>query len=97
MKETIVVRLASRGQYKVGNLQEDLLNELNDIDNQIVSLLAETEETIQSLLLQIVERVIEQGDIIDDELTDSDLILPPSDLNLAEAASLFRGEGIFPG
>ena len=97
MRETIVVRLASRGQYKVGRHPEDLLNELNDIDNQIVRLLSETEEKMHNLLVQMVERVIEQGEVIDDELIDSDLILPPSDLNLAEAASLFRGEGIFPG
>lgn len=97
MRETIVVRLASHGQYKVDRHQEDLLNELNDIDNQIVRLLSETEEKMHNLLLQMVERVVEQGELIDDELTDSDLILPPSDLNLAEAASLFQGEGIFPG
>jgi hypothetical protein len=97
MKETIVVRLASRGQYKVGSHQADLLDELNDIDNQIVRLLSETEEKMRNLLVQMVERVIEQGEVIDDKLIDSDLILPPSDLNLAEAASLFRGEGIYPG
>lgn len=96
MNETIVIRLASRGQYKVDRHQEDLLNELDAIDNQIVRLLSETEEKMHDLLVQMVERVVEQGEVIDDELTDSDLILPPSDLNLAEAASLFRGEGIFP-
>ncbi len=52
---------------------------------------------MHSLLLQMVESVVEQGEVLDDELTDSDLILPPPDLNLAEAASLFQGEGIFPG
>ena len=96
MKETIVVRLASHGQFKVGRRQEDLLNELNDTDNQIVRLLSETEEKMHSLLHQMVEKVIEQGEVVDDELIDSDLILPPSDLTLAEADSLFRGEGILP-
>ncbi len=32
----------------------------------------------------------------DDELEGSDLILPPADISLAEAAGEFTGEGLIP-
>ena len=33
----------------------------------------------------------------DDQLTGSDIILPPPDVSLAEAQSEFQGEGLIPG
>ena len=41
--------------------------------------------------------VREQGEqLADDDLSTSDVILPPADTSLAEAAEEFTGEGLIP-
>jgi hypothetical protein len=52
---------------------------------------------MQTLLDEMADQVRARGKVVDDTLTGSDLILPPADLTLAEAAELFRGEGLIPG
>jgi hypothetical protein len=95
MSKELVIRLAGRGQYQVPAGGEDLLKELNRIDNEIVARLAQAQGDLQELLEQMESRVLVAGERIDD-LVSSDLILPPEDLTLAEAAELFHGEGIIP-
>ena len=97
MSGKLIVRLASRGQYEIDDDRERLLVELNQIDNRIVALLSQTEREMQKLLDEMADQVRTRGKVVDDTLTESDLILPPADLTLAEAAELFRGEGLFPG
>lgn len=97
MRRELIVRLSSRGQYKLAADDEAVLAELNELDNQIVALLAQTESRVQGLLEQMAAQVEARGQVLDDTLASSDLILPPTDLTLAEAAELFQGEGIIPG
>ncbi|MEJ2560183.1 MAG: hypothetical protein P8186_29010 [Anaerolineae bacterium] len=97
MSDKLIVRLASRGQYEIDVDREELLAELNQIDNRIVALLSRTEREMQKLLDEMANQVRARGKTVDDTLTGSDLILPPPDLTLAEAAELFRGEGVIPG
>ncbi len=97
MSDKLIIRLASRGQYEIDDDRERLLAELNQIDNQIVALLSQTEREMQKLLDEMANQVRARGKVVDDTLTESDLILPPADLTLAEAADLFRGEGLIPG
>jgi hypothetical protein len=97
MSGKLIVRLASRGQYEIDDDRERLLVELNQIDNRIVALLSQTEREMQKLLDEMADQVRTRGKVVDDTLTESDLILPPADLTLAEAAELFRGEGLIPG
>lgn len=102
MDKQLIVRLSGRGQYAGGvppttTDDETLLVELNELDNQIVALLAQTESELQRLLEQMAARVEAHGEIVDGSLEASDLILPPTDLTLAEAAELFTGAGIIPG
>ena len=97
MSDKLIVRLASRGQYEIDDDRERLLVELNQIDNRIVALLSQTEREMQKLLDEMADQVRTRGKVVDDTLTESDLILPPADLTLAEAAELFRGEGLIPG
>ncbi len=102
MNKQLIVRLSGRGQYAGGvppttTDDETLLVELNALDNEIVALLAQTEAELQRLLEQMVARVEAHGEVVDDTLAASDLILPPTDLTLAEATELFTGEGIIPG
>jgi hypothetical protein len=97
MSDKLIVRLASRGQYEIDDDRARLLAELNRIDNRIVALLSQTEREMQKLLDEMADQVRTRGKVVDDTLTESDLILPPADLTLAEAAELFRGEGLIPG
>jgi hypothetical protein len=97
MSDKLIIRLASRGQYEIDDDRERLLAELNQIDNRIVALLSQTEREMQRLLDEMANQVRARGKVADDTLTESDLILPPADLTLAEAADLFRGEGLIPG
>lgn len=97
MSDKLIIRLASRGQYEIEADRERLLAELNRIDNRIVALLSRTEREMQTLLDEMADQVRASGKVVEDTLTGSDLILPPADLTLAEAAELFRGEGLIPG
>ena len=92
-----IIRLSGRGQYKLTADNEALLAELNELDNEIVELLAQTESQVQRLLEQMAARVEANGQPLEDSLEASDLILPPTDLTLSEAAALFKGEGLIPG
>jgi hypothetical protein len=98
MKETLIVRLAgNRGQIAVRKDAETLLRALNDLDNQVVALLERSQADLRRLLEQMAEQVDAAGEPVKNDLVKSDLILPPVDLTLAEAAQLFVGEGILPG
>lgn len=96
MKETFIVRIAGAGQYQVPG-DEELLAELNALDNRIVALLQNAETELQRLLGQMARLVRERGPSLEAALVESDLILPPEDLTLCEAAELFEGEGLIPG
>ncbi|MEJ2353908.1 MAG: hypothetical protein P8Y03_29390, partial [Anaerolineales bacterium] len=86
MSDKLIVRLASRGQYEIDVDREELLAELNQIDNRIVALLSRTEREMQRLLDEMANQVRARGKVVHDTLTESDLILPPADLTLAEAS-----------
>lgn len=96
MKETLIVRIAGASQYEVPG-DANLLVELNALDNRIVALLQESEAELRRLLGQMVALVRQRGHPLQDTLTESDLILPPEDLTLCEAAELFEEEGLIPG
>ena len=55
------------------------------------------EPGFQELWSQMLELVAADGKAIDEEeLTESDVILPPRDISFAEAAGEFTGEGLIP-
>lgn len=97
MSDKLILRLSSLEQYAVNQNKESLLQILNEIDNQIVHLLMDTESQIQSLLIRMERLVKDRGIDVTDELIDLDRILPPTDLDLSEAIKIFEGEGILPG
>ncbi len=92
MSETLVVRLSGRGQYEIVTVtgKDALLAELNELDNEIVALLSRTESALQMLLEQMATRVEMHGAALQDAVVPSDLILPPTDLTLAEAIKLLK-------
>jgi len=82
------------GQYRA---PEALCNELNQIDNRIVKLVEEGKaEEFQKELAKLISEIKKNGEPVGaEEITESDIIVPPADLSLEEAKDIFKGSGIF--
>ena len=91
----MIVRIASEGQFK---MPEDAVDRLNELDNQAVAAVeAGDEGQFHDLWGKMLELVRSSGKPVDDdELVASDVIFPPADISLAEAAHEFTGEGLIP-
>jgi hypothetical protein len=91
----MIVRVSGEGQYEVPDDQAERLNEL---DNEAVAAAQSGDEAkFKELWEQILALVTNEcRPLADDELVESDVILPPRDVTLAEAASEFTGEGLIP-
>lgn len=95
MKRRVVIRLSSREQYEVVD-NDSLLVELNKLDHKITALLRQAEGEMQALLAQMAG-LVEQRGRVTGAIEPSDLILPPLELTLAEAAVICAGEGLLAG
>jgi hypothetical protein len=91
----MIVRLMGEGQYRI---DDALLNQLNELDVQAQAAMdAEDEPALDDKLDQMWQLVRDQGEqLSEDELSPSDLIIPPSDLTLEETRKLFSDEGLIP-
>jgi len=92
----VIVRISSEGQYR---LQSVHLDALNILDNELVNIIADCdEESFRALFDDMLDYVRQNGELLPpDTLEESDTILPPPDITLDEARSLFAGEGLVPG
>jgi len=92
----VIVRISTEGQYELG---EDASAALNELDNQVVSACdADDEQAFNATFGRLLELVRTEGHPVpDDELTGSDVILPPPDVSIEEAKADFTGEGLIPG
>ena len=91
----MIVRIATESQYKLG---DEAAEELNDLDNDVVAAVeAGDEERFGEVFAQLLELVRADGTPLgEDELEESDVILPPPDTSFVEAAAEFTGEGLIP-
>jgi hypothetical protein len=91
----VIVRISGEGQFRLPDEDADRLNEL---DNRAVAAVEQGDETgFRELWSQMLELVASDGNALDDEeLTDSDVILPPRDITFAEAKGEFSGDGLIP-
>jgi len=91
----VIVRVSGEGQFRLPDEDADRLNEL---DNRAVSAVEEGDETgFQELWSQMLELVSSDGNQLDEEeLVESDVILPPRDITFDEARGEFTGEGLIP-
>jgi hypothetical protein len=91
----MIVRLMGEGQYRI---DDELLSQLNELDVQAQAAMdAEDEPALDDKLDQMWQLVRDRGEqLSDDELSASDLIIPPSDLTLEETRKLFSDEGLIP-
>jgi hypothetical protein len=92
----VIIRISNEGQYEVPSTAVETLNEL---DNQAVaSCETDDEDQFHETFARLLQFVREHGTPVpDDELSPSDLILPPPDVSLEEAKKEFSGEGLIPG
>ncbi len=90
----MIVRVSGEGQYRLDQTN----GELHQLDNAVVSAVeAGSEAGYRSAYDALLSYVRSRGEPVgDDELLGSDLILPPPDLSLEEAAVEFQGEGLIP-
>ena len=91
----MIVRISGEGQFKLPDQDAERLNEL---DNRAVSAVEQGDETgFRELWSQMLELVASDGNAVpDDELVESDVILPPRDITFEEARGEFTGDGLIP-
>jgi hypothetical protein len=92
----VIVRLlGGGGQYEVS---EEVVSKLNALDDQAMEALERSdEEELDGLLAQMADLVEGEGRRLpDDDLSASDLVIPPPDLSLEETRALFSEQGLIP-
>jgi hypothetical protein len=91
----VIVRLMGEGQYRVDDALVQRLNELDDRAQAATD--AEDEPTLDRILDEMAALVRDQGEAMpDDDLSASDVLVPPSDLTLEETKRLMSNEGFIP-
>jgi hypothetical protein len=91
----MIVRLMGEGQYRI---DEELRSRLNELDTRAAEKIdKEDEPALDQILDEMAQLVRDEGERLpDDDLSASDLIIPPSDLTLEETRALFSDEGLIP-
>ena len=91
----MIVRISTEDQYRLPDGDADRLNEL---DNEAVAAVeAGDEDRFHEIFEEMLRLVRSDGRLLgDDELEESDVILPPPDLSFTEAGHEFTGDGLIP-
>ena len=91
----MIVRVSGEGQFR---LPDEDATRLNELDNEAVAAAdAGDEPGFRELWGQMLALVEADGEALpDDELVESDVILPPRDISFEEARAEFSGEGLIP-
>jgi hypothetical protein len=91
----VIVRVSGEGQFR---LPDEDAERLNELDNRAVNAVEQGDETgFRELWSRMLELVASDGNALaDDELVESDVILPPRDVTFQEAKGEFTGEGLIP-
>lgn len=91
----MIVRISGEDQYR---LEDSLHDRLNQLDNAVlVAIDAGDESVFKAAFSELLDFIRANGALVgDEEIETSDLILPPDDITLTEAAAEFTGEGLIP-
>jgi len=91
----VIVRISGEGQFKLPDADAERLNEL---DNRAVAAVEQGDETgFNELWSQMLEIVASDGNALpEDELVESQVIMPPRNITFEEAKAEFNGEGLIP-
>jgi hypothetical protein len=89
----MIVRIMGQGQYSV---DPKLMERLNVIDNRIVDHVSRGDEKeFRRDLALLISSIKESGKPLDKAtIVPSEVIVPPQDLTLKEAKSIFSGQGL---
>jgi hypothetical protein len=91
----VIVRLMGEGQFRVDDSLRERLNELDD--QAMAALEASNEMELDQKLEQMFALVRAEGEpLADDDLSSSDVIIPPADLTLEETRELVSHDGLIP-
>ena len=91
----MIIRILGEGQFEVDASYLDALNKLDDNVEQACE--SGDEATFSAALTSLLDAVRTSGTALpDEELVDSDLILPPSDATAHEVQALLGDEGLIP-
>jgi hypothetical protein len=91
----MIVRISGEDQYR---LDEDAHDRLHELDSAVITALhAGDEAGFKVSFAELLDFIRANGSrVSDEEIETSDLILPPDDITLSEAAEEFTGEGLIP-
>jgi hypothetical protein len=91
----VIVRIATEDQYR---LPDEDAARLNELDNEAVAAVdADDEDRFHEVFESMLELVRRDGRRLgDDEIEESDVIIPPPDLSFVEAQAEFTGDGLIP-
>jgi hypothetical protein len=91
----MIVRISGEDQYEVPDSEAA---RLNDLENGVATLVEDgKEDGFSEAYRELLDFVRSHGTRVgDDEIENSDVILPPSDLTFEEAGREFTGEGLIP-
>ena len=91
----MIVRISGEGQFK---LPDEDAERLNELDNRAVAAVEQGDETgFKELWSQMLEIVASDGNALpEDELVESQVIMPPRDITFEEAKAEFNGDGLIP-
>jgi hypothetical protein len=91
----MIVRIATEDQYR---LPDDQTERLNELDNEAVAAVESgDEDRFHEVFESMLDLVRRDGQRLgEDELEESDVILPPPDISFVEAQAEFTGDGLIP-
>ena len=91
----MIVRIMGEGQYRLG---DDVRERVNTLDNTVVAAVeADDEDAFHAAFEELLDVIRTKGDrVSDNDIESSDVIVPPADTSMAEAASDFSGDGLIP-
>ena len=91
----MIVRILSEGQFQ---LPDNVAERLNELDNEAVAAVEEgDEQRFRELFGEMLDLVTSGGSPVpDEELLESQVIIPPRDLSFDEAQAEFTGDGLIP-
>jgi hypothetical protein len=91
----VIVRIMGEGQYR---LDDDCVGRVNELDNVIVRAVEDDDEDAFHVAFEeLLDVIRSEGQAVsDNDIESSDVIVPPPDTSMAEAATDFSGEGLIP-
>ena len=90
----MIVRLMGEGQFRAS---DDLLTQLNELDDKAQAAADAGDEPELDRVLDQMWQLVQGGErLADDDLSASDVVIPPSDLTLEETQRLFSEQGLIP-